>query len=118
MSAFKSTGDWKSALLTLHEGAFFELMRSVFGKIETPFNKQRLAEDLAAFLSRPDIQETIDAYIGEEEALLIAAVGLLDFPRPEDLDSFFDGDFSFARLQDLILNLEERFIFYRFRDEG
>ncbi|MDR1445901.1 MAG: hypothetical protein LBI90_03275 [Treponema sp.] len=118
MSAFKSIEDWKSALLTLHEGAFFELMRSVFGKIETPFNKQRLAEDLAAFLSRPDIQETIGAYIGEEEALLIAAVGLLDFPRPEDLDSFFDGDFSFSRLQDLILNMEERFIFYRFRDEG
>ncbi|MDR1048067.1 MAG: hypothetical protein LBL64_09840 [Treponema sp.] len=118
MSAFKSIGDWESALLTLHEGAFFELMRSVFGKIETPFNKQRLAEDLAAFLSRPDIQETIGAYIGEEEALLIAAVGLLDFPRPEDLDSFFDGDFSFSRLQDLILNMEERFIFYRFRDEG
>jgi hypothetical protein len=118
MSSFKSAGDWESALLTLHEGAFFELMRSVFGKIETPFNKQRLVEDLAAFLSRPDIQETIGAYIGEEEALLIAAVGLLDFPRPEDLDSFFDGDFSFSRLQDLILNMEERFILYRFRDEG
>ncbi|MDR1654861.1 MAG: hypothetical protein LBR96_02595 [Treponema sp.] len=118
MSAFKSAEDWKSALLTLHEGAFFELMRSVFGKIETPFNKQRLVEDLAAFLSRPDIQETIGAYIGEEEALLIAAVGLLGFPRPEDLDSFFDGGFSFSRLQDLILNMEERFILYRFRDEG
>ncbi|MDR2304903.1 MAG: hypothetical protein LBE10_09995 [Treponema sp.] len=118
MSTFKSIGDWKSALLTLHEGAFFELMRSVFGKIETPFNKQRLVEDLAAFLSRPDIQETMGAYIGEEEALLIAAVGLLDFPRPEDLDNFFDGGFSFSRLQDLILNMEERFILYRFRDEG
>jgi hypothetical protein len=118
MSAFKSVEDWKSALLTLHEGAFFELMRSVFGKIETPFNKQRLVEDLAAFLSRPDIQETIGAYIGEEEALLIAAVGRLGFPRLEDLDSFFTGDFSFSRLQDLILNMEERFILYRFRDEG
>jgi hypothetical protein len=115
---FRSVEAWKSALMTLPDGPFFELLRSVFGNVKTPFNKQKLLEDLAVFLSREDIRKTISLYIDETDAALIAAIALLQEPLPGELESFFSGDMSAAGIQDLLLNLEERFIIYRFREDG
>ncbi|MCL2318758.1 MAG: hypothetical protein FWC45_01635, partial [Treponema sp.] len=117
-SPFRSADEWKSALMTLPDNSFFELLRSVFGNIKTPFNKQRLLEDLFIFLSRDDIRKIIAGYINEQDHKVIAAVALLDEPVPAELDDFFDGDISRAELYSLVLNLEERLILYRFRDEG
>ncbi|MDR1418842.1 MAG: helicase-associated domain-containing protein [Treponema sp.] len=115
---FRSVEAWKSALMTLPDGPFFELLRSVFGNIKTPFNKQKLLEDLVVFLSRDDIRKIIGLYIDEEDAVFIAAVAFLGEPLPGELESFFLEDMSAAELQTRMLNLEERFIIYRFREEG
>ena len=113
---FRSVDEWKSALMTLPDSSFFELLRSVFGNIKTPFNKQRLLEDLFILFSRDEIRRTIAAYINDQDHKLIAAVALLDEPAPEDLENFFDGEFSYAELHALIINLEERLIIYRVRN--
>ncbi|GHT67350.1 helicase [Spirochaetia bacterium] len=115
---FRSIEEWKSALMILPDGSFFELMRSIFGNIKTPFNKQRLMEDLSAFLSRDEIRKTIALYIDETDARVITAIAALQKPAPGELESFFAGELSYAELQDILLNLEERFILYRFREEG
>jgi hypothetical protein len=115
---FRSLEDWRTALLTLPEGAYFDLMRSIFGNIKTPFNKQRLMDDLAALFSREETRKILGAYIDERDHRVIAAVALLEEPAPGDLESFFAGEFSCAELHGLLLNLEERFILYRFREEG
>jgi hypothetical protein len=115
---FRTPADWKSALMTLPDGSFFELMRSIFGNIKTPFNKQKLLDDLSAFLSREDIQAKIGSYIDETDAAVIAAIAVMKEPAPGELESFFAGELNCASLQDLLLNLEERFILYRFRENG
>ncbi|MDR1319078.1 MAG: hypothetical protein LBJ90_05590 [Treponema sp.] len=115
---FCSLESWKSAIVTLPDASFFELMRSVFGNIKTPFNKQRLMEDLAAFLSREEIQKILAAYIDEKDARIIAAVSLLGNPFSGEMESFFSGEINYAELHDILLNLEERFILFRFTDEG
>ena len=115
---FRSVDEWKSALMTLPDNNFFELLRSVFGNIKTPFNKQRLLDDLFMLLSRDEICKTIAAFIDEQDHKIIAAVALLDEPAPGELESFFTGEFNCAELHSQILNLEERLILYRFRDEG
>jgi hypothetical protein len=102
----------------LPDSSFFELLRSVFGNIKTPFNKQRLMTDLTAFLSREEIQKTIYYYIDAADARIIAAVGLLGEPVQGELDSFFAGELSYIALHEIILNLEERFILYRFQEDG
>jgi hypothetical protein len=102
--------------MTLPDDAFFELMRSSLGAIKTPFNKQKLLEDLSSFVSRPEIQKTMAAYINGNDRRIIAAVALLGEPVPGELESFFSGDFSYAELQGMLLNLEERLILYRFRE--
>ncbi|MDR3122846.1 MAG: helicase-associated domain-containing protein [Treponema sp.] len=111
--SFRSPEDWKSALLTLPDSSYFELMRSVFGNIKTPFNKQRLVDDLGSFLSKKDIQEAIAAYIDEKDAKVIAAIAMLEEPAPGELEAFFAGEFSYAELLGILLNLEERLILYR-----
>ncbi|MDR2111344.1 MAG: hypothetical protein LBP32_08570, partial [Spirochaetaceae bacterium] len=115
---FRSPEAWKSALMTLPDGSYFELMRSVFGNIKTPFNKQRLMDDLAVFLSRREIQETIAAYLDHADIKVIAAIAVLDEPAPGELESFFAGEFTYAELHGLLLNLEERLILYRFKEKG
>jgi hypothetical protein len=114
--SFRSLDDWKSALLTLPDSSYFELVRSVLGNVKTPFNKQRLAEDLEAFLSKKEIQEAIAAYIDEGDARIIAAIASLEEPVAEELETFFAGELSYADLNSILLNLEERLILYRFPD--
>jgi hypothetical protein len=104
--------------MTLPDNSFFELMRSVFGNIKTPFNKQRLMADLTAFLSHDEIRKTIALYIDETDARVIAAIATLHKPAQEELEIFFAGELNYANLQNILLNLEERFILYRFREDG
>ena len=115
---FRSVDEWKSALMILPDSNFFELLRSVFGNIKTPFSKQRLLNDLFVFLFRNDIQKIIAAYINEKDHKIISAVALLDEPTSKDMEIFFVGEFSGAEIHSLIINLEERLILYRINVDG
>ena len=114
---FRSVDEWKSALMTLPDSNFYELLRSVIGNIKTPFNKQRLLNELFNFLSGNEVRKIISAYINEQDRMLIAAIALLREPAPGMLESFFSGELSYAELHALIINLEERLIVYRLRNE-
>ncbi|AEF82474.1 hypothetical protein [Leadbettera azotonutricia] len=116
VSIFRPIEQWKSALMTLPDSNFFELMRSIFGSVKTPFNKQRLVDDLFMLLSKEEIRQIISGYLDERDHKLIAAVALLKEPEPVDLDSFFTGDLPSGDLHTLLLNLEERLIIYRIQD--
>ena len=115
---FRSVEEWKSSLMILPNSSFFDLMRSILGNIKTPFNKQRLIKDVYALLSRNDVKKTIAAYIDFEDRKIIAAIAMLEDPAPETLEDFFLGDMNPASLRSLLVNLEERLILFRFRDEA
>ena len=117
-SPFRPVSFWQSALMTLPDAAFFDLLRSALGTVKTPFNKQSLVEELSRFIVRPEIQENIAAYIDSGDWRIIAAIALLSEPGPGELESFFSGEYSYAELQNMLINLEERLIIYRFRDSG
>ena len=114
---FRPVKFWKSACITMPDNSFYELLRSVFGKIKTPFNKQQLLNDLEAFLLREENQKTIAAYIDQNDAKIIAAAALFGEPVLQQLIDFFSDEFGYAQLQDIIVNLEERFILYSFIEE-
>jgi len=113
----RSADFWKDAIMKMPDNSFFELLRCVFGKIKTPFNKQQLLNDLEKFLLREDVQKSISSYIDSTDAKIIAAITLFGEPVPQQLENFFAGEYSYAQLQDLLVNLEERFILYRFTEE-
>jgi len=109
---FRSAQFWKAAFISMPDASFFELMRSVFGKIKTPFNKQQLLNDLESFLLRDDIQETIASFIDEKDIKIITAIALFGEPSMKQIEKFFSDEYSSMELQDIIVNLEERFILY------
>jgi len=115
---FRPVAFWQSALMTLPDSAFFDLLRSILGSVKTPYNKQNLIEELSRFIARPEIQETMAAYIDNNDRKIIAAIALLSEPVPGELESFFTGEYSYTELQSMLLNLEERLIIYRFKDNN
>ena len=112
---FHSLEEWKSAIMNLPY--FFDLAQSIFGAIKTPYNKQKLMDDLLAFLSRDDIRKNISLYIDLDDKKLITAIVLLNDPSLAELENFFLGDKNPIVLKGLILNLEERLIAYKFKDD-
>ena len=114
---FRPVEFWKASITTLPDTAFFELLRTVFGKIKTPFNKQILMDDLEKFLSRSDIKKNIACYIDKNDRCIIAAIAALNEPTPGDMEIFHSNELSYAVLHDLVVNLEERFIIYRFWED-
>jgi hypothetical protein len=74
--------------------------------------------DLEKFLLRDDIKNNIASYINHDDCLVIAAIAALNEPTPGELEAFFAGELNYTVLHDLIVNLEERFILYRFFEDG
>ena len=53
------TDTFQSALLTLPDDAFFELIRNYLGPVKTPFNKHTLIARLVSFLRKPEILSAV-----------------------------------------------------------
>lgn len=111
---FGDIREWETALLTLPEELFFSLVRSVFGSIKTPFSKQRLVDDLKAFLSNEENRKALEAYIDEKDAFLIASVAVLRNPTEQELADFIGGELN-GNIHAFLINMEERLIVYRFK---
>lgn len=105
-----SYDDWKEALLRLPDRTFFDLMRLYLGEIKTPFNKQRLVEKLAGFLSKPEVQRIIVKSLDSLDILILTAVYCLPVTTRSSLMIFLSSAFS---LQTRLINLEERLLLYR-----
>jgi hypothetical protein len=117
-TVFRSIEQWKEALIILPDARFFNLMRSILGTIQSPFNKQRLLDKITVFLSNNDIQKTIAAYIDSDDHKIIAAVAALNEPVRRDLGSFFSGEYSYIEIDSLVSNLEDRLIVYAIKEDG
>ena len=108
--------DWRESIAVLPDNHFFEIIRMYLGEIKTPFNKQKLIEELGAFIRREDTRRTLVSLLSETDLRIISAVKYISNATQEKLFSFFAGTYSFAQLYERLLNLEERLILYRKSD--
>lgn len=104
---------WREALVRLSDQYFFDLVRMYLGAIRTPFNKQRIVEDLAAFLRKADHRKTIVRSLDRFDLMVLSAVSELPSPTQQKIVSLFSGTKSFPEIYDRILNLEERLVIFR-----
>ena len=104
---------WRESLVILNDTHFFELLRMYLGEIKTPYNKQKLIEELSAFLRKDENANMIVRLLSENDILILSAIKILNMPTQEKLSQFFSTDFSFAELYERLLNLEERLLIYR-----
>lgn len=107
---------WREALIRLSDQHFFDLMRMYLGVIKTPFNKQRLIEELSSFLRKKEYRAGIVLGLDGLELLILSAIRELPSPTQSKIIKLFSGSWSFPVLYDKILNLEERLVIYRRND--
>ncbi len=109
--------DWRESIALLPDNHFFEIIRMYLGEIKTPFNKQKLIEELGAFIRREENRKILVSLLSETDLRIITAVKYISNATQEKLFSFFSPAFTFANLYERLLNLEERLILYRKSDK-
>jgi len=107
---------WREALVRLSDQHFFDLMRMYLGAIKTPFNKQRLIEELSSFLRKKENRSHIIMCLDTFDLLVLSALHELPSPTQPKIIKLFSGSYSFPEMYERILNLEERLIIYRKSD--
>lgn len=103
---------WKHIMLTLPDNYFFELMKNYLGRIETPFNKHKLVDQLARFLVKKNADESILGNLDEKEILLLTSVEFIKTPTAKTIFEFFLGEIPFIEMCDILKTLEEKLIIY------
>ena len=68
---------WRESLSVMPDHHFFEIIRMYLGEIKTPYNKQRLIEDLSVFLRRDDNRLMITKLLSKSDLELVTAKDLV-----------------------------------------
>lgn len=108
--------EWRESLIKLSDYHFFELIRMYLGEVKTPYNKQKLVEELSSFLRKEENKKVIAKLLSKEDVLILTAIKNLTKPSQDKLSLFFANEFSFADLFERLLNLEERLLIFRKTD--
>jgi hypothetical protein len=109
--------EWKKIMISLPAKAFFPIVKNYLGKIETPFHKPALIEELSAFLSREESIQRILSLIDSEDASILSSIFLLGEPSQKLLQQVMQKHFTFLELLHRLLNLEERLLIYRDQED-
>ena len=56
---------WEQSISSLSDSKFFEMVRLYLGEVETPYNKQRLIQQLAGFVKNETNAQNIISLIDE-----------------------------------------------------
>ncbi|MDE5898037.1 MAG: hypothetical protein K2H09_02060 [Treponemataceae bacterium] len=106
---------WRESLSTLPDDHFFELVRIYAGEIRTPFNKQKLIEQLSAIFHKAQCLENIVSYLSEFDIKVLSALSFMgDIPQNELID-FFSGEYPLSEIYSELMNLNERLVVYSYK---
>lgn len=108
---------WQESITSLSDEKFFEIMRLYLGKIKTPYNKQRLVEQLVSFLKNPNNCKSIISLLDVFDIKMISAIGFIKNPTEELLIDFFSNDYPVNEIFHEISNLQERLLIFAEKDQ-
>ncbi len=109
---------WRETLSVMPDHHFFEIIRMYLGEVKTPYNKQRLIEELSSFLRKDENKQMIVKLLSKTDLEIVTAIKELPSATQERLHSFFCNDMSFVDLYEQLMNLEERLVIYRHPDKS
>ena len=107
---------WKECISSLADSKFFELMRLYLGEIETPYNKQRLIEQLAGFVKNPANSQNMITLIDEYDIKLLTAIAFIPNATQETLIQFFAAEYTMADIFPQLSNLIARLLVFEQKD--
>lgn len=99
---------WQEAISSLPDKQFFNTMRLYLGEIKTPYNKQRLIEQLAQFLHQEKNISAILTLLDELDVKVLTAISLIPKSTQDVLVDFFSTSYTFSELYSEIVNLKDR----------
>ncbi len=108
---------WQEAIASLPDKQFFNTMRLYLGEIKTPYNKQRLTEQLASFIRREENLKSILTLMDSFDVEILTALSLIPKASQETLIQFFRDAYTITELYAEIINLTERLLIYTDKDE-
>ena len=108
---------WTEAISALPDKQFFNTMRLYLGEIKTPYNKQRLIEQLASFIRKEENLQSIITLLDSFDVEILTAISLIPKASQETLVQFFSGTFSITELYAEIINLTERLLIFKDKDD-
>ena len=89
---------WQEAISSLPDKQFFNTMRLYLGEIKTPYNKQRLTQQLAAFIKREENLSSLLTLIDSFDVTILTAISLIPNPTQQTLIEFFRTEYSVTDL--------------------
>lgn len=107
---------WKECISSLSDSKFFELMRLYLGEIETPYNKQRLIEQLAGFIKKPANSDSMISLLDEYDIKLLTAIAFIPNATQDTLVQFFSAEYTMADIFSGLSNLTARLFVFEQKD--
>lgn len=107
---------WRETLSTMEDERFFEIMRIYLGEIHTPFNKDKLIEQLSSIFRKEENKNTIISYLSEFDKKIITAISFIDKCTQQKLIDFFKSEYFLSDIYSELINLNERLIIYSYKD--
>lgn len=112
-----SIEQWSESIYSLDDEKFFDIIRIYIGEVKTPYNKQRLIEQLASFVNNPGNQNNILALLDETDLKILNAICYIKNPTRDLIARFFENEYSVADVYSVISNLSSRLIIFSYKDK-
>ena len=112
-----SIEQWSESIYSLDDEKFFDIIRIYIGEVKTPYNKQRLIEQLAGFVNNPGNQNNILALLDETDLKILNAICYIKNPTRDLIARFFENEYSVADVYSVISNLSSRLIIFSYKDK-
>lgn len=116
MNCKSTINDWQESISSLADDKFFDIIRMYLGEIKTPYNKQRLIEQLAGFIKDEKNSENLISLLDEFDVRVLTAICYIHNPTKQNLSDFFTGDYTMAELYTELSNLVQRLILFIKKD--
>ena len=116
MKCHASVETWTNCISALPDSRFFEIMRLYLGEIKTPYNKQRLIEQLAGFVKNEANSSSMLTLLDEYDIKILTALAFIPNATQETLIEFFAQEYSMADIFTELSNLISRLLVFEQQD--
>ena len=108
---------WQEAISSLPDKQFFNTMRLYLGEIKTPYNKQRLTQQLASFIKKKENLTSLLTLLDSFDITILTAISLIPNASQETLVDFFKNEYPVTEIYAEIINLIERLVIYKYTSD-
>lgn len=108
---------WRESLATMPDERFFEIIRTYLGEIHTPYNKDRLIEQLSSIFRKEQTKKTIISFLSPFDIKILSAISAIPNMNQDKIISFFSIEYSLSEIYSELLNLNERLLIFSCKNE-